>query len=104
MVRDPAPHRIELPGRDERLVVAEDFLKAPPAQDLTVEAWVRIDRPQPWGGVFGALQDNGASNAAGSSASSTTTSPSPSPPASATPARNHLQAASSFEPGQQYAT
>src|SRR5690606_1291728 len=26
---------------------------------ITVAAWVRIDKPLPWGGIVGALQDNG---------------------------------------------
>lgn len=30
-----------------------------PRQALTAEAWVRIDRPQAWGGIAGMLQDNG---------------------------------------------
>lgn len=57
---EPPPARIELPARDERLLVAESIEKALlPKQDLTVEAWVRVDRPQEWGGIFSALQDNG---------------------------------------------
>ena len=31
-----------------------------PRQALTVEAWVMIDRPQKWGGICGAIQDNGS--------------------------------------------
>lgn len=31
-----------------------------PSQALTVEAWVMIDRPQKWGGICGAIQDNGS--------------------------------------------
>jgi len=30
-----------------------------PKRDMTVEAWVRVDRPQTWGGIVGAVQDNG---------------------------------------------
>jgi len=26
---------------------------------MTAEAWVRIDKPQTWGGIIGAVQDNG---------------------------------------------
>ncbi len=60
LLNEPAPPHLELPGRDERLVLADDFSKTPlPTQDISVEAWVRIDRPQPWGGLLGTLQDNG---------------------------------------------
>ncbi|MCF6311312.1 MAG: PQQ-binding-like beta-propeller repeat protein [Verrucomicrobiales bacterium] len=31
-----------------------------PTQQLSVEAWVRIDQPTQWGGIIGAFQDNGA--------------------------------------------
>lgn len=30
-----------------------------PAEQLTADAWVRVDKVAEWGGVFGALQDNG---------------------------------------------
>lgn len=30
-----------------------------PADKLTAEAWVRVDKAAEWGGLFGALQDNG---------------------------------------------
>lgn len=30
-----------------------------PKKDFMVEAWVRVDRPQPWGGIIGCIQDNG---------------------------------------------
>jgi outer membrane protein assembly factor BamB len=57
---EPPPGRIELSGRDERLLVAESIDKiSPPKQELTLEAWVRVDQSQEWGGIFSALQDNG---------------------------------------------
>ncbi len=31
-----------------------------PERSMTVAAWVRIDKPRIWGGIIGALQDNGA--------------------------------------------
>ena len=31
-----------------------------PTGPLTIEAWLRVDNPGEWGGVFSALQDNGA--------------------------------------------
>ena len=41
--------------------VAANFAEVPhPEQALTVEAWVRIDRPQEWGGLLSITQDNGS--------------------------------------------
>lgn len=59
MLKDPAPHRIELPGENEHLLV----LPAPantalPNPEITLESWVRIDRPEPRGGIFGIIQDH----------------------------------------------
>lgn len=36
-------------------------LKTPdlPKETLTAEAWVRLERPSPWGAIIGAIQDNG---------------------------------------------
>ncbi|MEE2713923.1 MAG: LamG-like jellyroll fold domain-containing protein, partial [Planctomycetota bacterium] len=34
-----------------------------PKRSFTVTAWVRVDRPQPWGGIVSCLQDNGAKEA-----------------------------------------
>lgn len=31
-----------------------------PRQSFTVEAWARVDEPLEWGGLFGAIQDNGS--------------------------------------------
>ena len=31
-----------------------------PKRSFSVAAWVRVDRPQPWGGIVSCLQDNGA--------------------------------------------
>ncbi len=31
-----------------------------PTNTITVEAWVKVERPQEWGGIVGALQDNGS--------------------------------------------
>jgi outer membrane protein assembly factor BamB len=58
MIKDPAPHRIELPGEDERLIVESSASgKLLPALELTLESWVRIDRPQPLGGIFGVVHE-----------------------------------------------
>lgn len=57
---DPPPARVELNGRTSRLVVAEDLSKARlPKEAFSVEAWVRVDQPLEWGGLFGVIQDNG---------------------------------------------
>lgn len=57
---EPPPGRIELSGRDERLLISESVTEVElPKQDVTVEAWVRVDQAQQWGGIFSAIQDNG---------------------------------------------
>jgi len=62
LVDDPAPARVELGNRNAALVAATDLAKANlPKKDISVEAWVRVDRPQEWGGIVGAIQDNGDS-------------------------------------------
>jgi len=57
------PHALlftgDVKGR-HRVVVADDFQTAQlPRRALTVEAWVRIDQTSEWGGLVGAIQDNG---------------------------------------------
>ncbi|MFT7513365.1 MAG: outer membrane protein assembly factor BamB, partial [Candidatus Omnitrophota bacterium] len=43
------------------VILADNLSQANlPAKALTVEAWVMIDRPQKWGGICGAIQDNGS--------------------------------------------
>lgn len=60
ITKDPGPARAELTGRDEQIVLADDLAKALlPKREITAEAWVRVDRPQQWGGIVGAVQDNG---------------------------------------------
>ncbi len=50
-----------LDGTSQTVLITEDHRQAAlPEQEITVEAWVRVDRPQPWGGIIGAIQDNGA--------------------------------------------
>jgi outer membrane protein assembly factor BamB len=62
LIDDPAPARIELPGKNQSLVAGTDLAKLNlPKQDISVEAWVRVDRPLEWGGIVGAIQDNGDS-------------------------------------------
>lgn len=60
VLRDPPPARIELPGRDERIVISSTLDRSQqPVREMTAEAWVRVDRTSKWGGIIGALQDNG---------------------------------------------
>ena len=52
---------VALNGKDNSLLVTEDSSKAKlPAKAMTAEAWVRIDATQEWGGLIGAIQDNGS--------------------------------------------
>ncbi len=68
--RSSAFKRLEdvTPGPDQalelddatRVVVLEDHSKGKlPSHALTAEAWVRVDEGKTWGGIVGALQDNG---------------------------------------------
>ena len=60
LVKDPGPPRAELTGRDERIVVSAGLDRSLlPTREMTAEAWVRVDRVTDWGGVVGAVQDNG---------------------------------------------
>ncbi len=60
LLKDPGPPRIELPGRDEKIVVSGRIDRTSlPQKDITAEAWVRVDRVAPWGGFVGYVQDNG---------------------------------------------
>lgn len=49
-------------GDPEVLIVAEraaDVIDLLPREALTASAWVAIERPQRWGGIFSCIQDNG---------------------------------------------
>jgi outer membrane protein assembly factor BamB len=51
---------LELDGGSQGVVIAENFRDAEvPRRAMSVEAWVRVDEPQTWGGIVGAIQDNG---------------------------------------------
>lgn len=51
---------LSLDGAQQSLLIAASHRDAKvPTKAMTVEAWVRIDVPQPWGGIIGAIQDNG---------------------------------------------
>lgn len=59
-----APRGLELTGDEKaknRLVVASKHTNAKvPTESLTIEAWVRVDKTQKWGGIVSCLQDNGS--------------------------------------------
>ncbi|MFT5326900.1 MAG: hypothetical protein ACI8P0_004783, partial [Planctomycetaceae bacterium] len=51
---------LELDGSGQGIVIAENYRDANmPRRTISVEAWVRVDEPQTWGGIVGAIQDNG---------------------------------------------
>lgn len=48
-------------GSSNHILLAEDHKTAAlPQKEISAEAWVRVDRPLTWGGIVGALQDNGS--------------------------------------------
>lgn len=57
------PHALILDGDSKKrhaINVTDDIKQAKlPSKAIAVEAWVRIDRVQPWGAIIGAFQDNG---------------------------------------------
>lgn len=49
-----------LDGSTTSAMISRNPATAPlPKEAMTAEAWVRIDQPQPWGGIIGCVQDNG---------------------------------------------
>lgn len=59
-----SPQAIRLDGDSEsrhRITVTEDLNRITnPVQDITIEAWVKVDEIQDWGGIVGVIQDNGS--------------------------------------------
>ena len=52
---------VTLDGKTNTLLVTKDLATAKlPAKEMTAEAWARIDAVQKWGGIVGAIQDNGS--------------------------------------------
>ena len=52
---------LEFDGSSQSVLMAADHTKvALPERTITAEAWVRVDKPLTWGGIVGAVQDNGA--------------------------------------------
>ncbi len=57
------PPAIELTGPNDFVLVKKDLRAgdaALPKKEFSVVAWVRVDDPTEWGGIFGAMQDNGS--------------------------------------------
>ncbi len=51
---------LELDGQSTSVMIAKDFKEANlPIKAITAEAWVRLDQTLSWGGIIGAIQDNG---------------------------------------------
>jgi len=60
MVRVGEIEAIALDGGSNSLLITGDIGAAKlPTEQLTATAWVRIDTESPWGGILGAIQDNG---------------------------------------------
>lgn len=52
---------LALDGRSHSVLLTADHNQAAlPSKQITVEAWLRVDQPQEWGGIIGAVQDNGS--------------------------------------------
>jgi outer membrane protein assembly factor BamB len=50
-----------LDGSTNSVVLAADHnIAGLPQREITAEAWVRVDKPTKWGGIIGAVQDNGS--------------------------------------------
>ncbi|TWT76042.1 Calcineurin-like phosphoesterase [Posidoniimonas polymericola] len=62
VVADGLGESLHFSGRGSMVVVADDLLAVKdklPSRAMTVSAWVSIEKPQEFGGLFGVLQDNG---------------------------------------------
>ena len=61
MMRDLEPTYVEFFEHAGGLSVSDDLPSLGlPTAEITVEAWARVDKPQEWGGLVSALQDNGS--------------------------------------------
>ena len=50
---------LELNGSTSALIAGDLSDAGLPTETFSVEAWVRVDAPSAWGGIVGAIQDNG---------------------------------------------
>ena len=56
-----AHQALVLDGKSNRVTISDDHSKTTqPTSAMTAESWVRIESPRRWGGIVGAIQDNGA--------------------------------------------
>ncbi|MEE2885995.1 MAG: LamG-like jellyroll fold domain-containing protein [Planctomycetota bacterium] len=61
LLQSPLPEALVFRSREDRFVVSNSIRSARlPKSAITVAAWVTVDAPRTWGGLFSALQDNGA--------------------------------------------
>ena len=51
---------LELDGSTSALITSDLSISELPTKKFSVEAWVRVDTPHAWGGIIGAMQDNGS--------------------------------------------
>jgi SAM-dependent methyltransferase len=60
LINDPGPARLVLDGTDGQVLITDSLLGAVlPKEEMSVEAWVALDKPLTWGGIIGVIQDNG---------------------------------------------
>ena len=51
---------LDLDGSTASALIANNHSKVRvPVRDISAEAWVQVDKPHRWGGIIGAIQDNG---------------------------------------------
>ena len=54
------PHALVLDGKDDSVMITTKSSQAGlPEENLAVEAWVMVEKPLTWGGIIGAVRDNG---------------------------------------------
>ncbi len=62
VVKDDHGEALAFDGQDDRAFVVDDLdtiREQLPVRNLTIAAWVSVETPRPWGGILGALRDNG---------------------------------------------
>jgi outer membrane protein assembly factor BamB len=60
-VESSGPGHAEFLGQRSRIEVSPNIARLGlPNRELTLEAWVSVEKPMEWGGIIGAVQDNGS--------------------------------------------
>lgn len=54
------PPCLKLSGKQSRVELGLNTSAGLPEKNISVEAWIAIDKTQEWGGILGAMQDNGS--------------------------------------------